>query len=142
MVLPICRKYSQCVLSSDDKAKIYVRQLRTFGKLCLCSSLALLLFQSFESCFYTRVRWWFLTEVWVTASLLKSPGPFSVFWLILIMLLSGWSPLVLFSSPFTKPLEVVPSATITIGETVTFVFQSFFQVSSRVHVFISHFAFF
>ena len=30
---------------------------------------------------------WFLTGVWVTASLLKSPGLFSVFWLISTMLL-------------------------------------------------------
>ena len=30
---------------------------------------------------------------WITASILQSPGFFSVFWLILTMLLFGWSPL-------------------------------------------------
>ena len=34
--------------------------------------------------FYSSIRWWFLTVVWVTASLLKSPGLFLVLWLILI----------------------------------------------------------
>ena len=40
---------------------------------------------------FTPVRWWSSTWVWVTASLLRSPGLFSVFWPIPIMLLSGWS---------------------------------------------------
>ena len=37
---------------------------------------------------------WFFTEIWVTASLLKSPGLFSVFWQFSTMLSFGWSPLV------------------------------------------------
>ena len=44
--------------------------------------------------FHISVCWWFFTGVWVTASLLKSPGLFLVsrpFW---IMLSFGWSPLV------------------------------------------------
>ena len=57
--------------------------------------------------FHTRVSWWFLTVVWVTASLLKSPGLFSVFWSILITLSLGWSPLVLlFPSP-PVPLSIL-----------------------------------
>ena len=32
------------------------------------------------------VSWWSFTRVWLAASLLKSPGLFSVFWLISIML--------------------------------------------------------
>ena len=36
--------------------------------------------------FPTSVIWWFLTGVWVTTSLLKSPGLFSVVWPIWIML--------------------------------------------------------
>ena len=36
----------------------------------------------------------FFTGVWVTTSLLKSPGLFSVFWQFSIMLLFWWSPLV------------------------------------------------
>ena len=42
-----------------------------------------------------HVSWWFFTEVWVTASLLKSLGFFSVFWPISTMLLFGWSSLML-----------------------------------------------
>ena len=30
--------------------------------------------------FHIGVSWWSFTEVWVTASILKSPGLFSVFW--------------------------------------------------------------
>ena len=44
----------------------------------------LLLFTPFRV-FHTSVSHWFLTEVWVTAILLKSPGLFSVFWPILTM---------------------------------------------------------
>ena len=35
--------------------------------------------------FRTRISWWSFTGVWVTASLLKPPGLFSVFWPILTM---------------------------------------------------------
>ena len=35
--------------------------------------------------FHTSVSWWFLTGVWVTASLLKSPGLVSGFWPFLAM---------------------------------------------------------
>ena len=37
---------------------------------------------------------WFFTRVWVTASLLKFPGLFLVFWPFSIMQPFGWSPLV------------------------------------------------
>ena len=30
--------------------------------------------------FHNSISWWFLTGIWVTTSLLKSPGLFSVFW--------------------------------------------------------------
>ena len=73
----------------------------------------------------------------MTASLLKSPGHFSVFWPILIMLYSGWSLVVLlFPSllvPFTNSLVTASSAQIKIGITVTFMFHRFFSslISSR-----------
>ena len=56
--------------------------------------------------FHTNISRWFFTGVWVTASLLKSPGLFSVFWPILIMLEWGWSPLVLLfqSLPVLLPI--------------------------------------
>ena len=44
--------------------------------------------------FHISVSWWFFTGVWVTTSLLKSPGLFSVFWPSSIMLSFGWSPLI------------------------------------------------
>ena len=43
--------------------------------------------------FHTSISWCFSTGVWVTASLLKSPGLFSVFWTFSIMLFL-WSSLV------------------------------------------------
>ena len=45
------------------------------------------------------------------------------------------------SSPCITPLMTVPSAPITIGITVAFMFQSFFQFLSKVQVFIPLFAF-
>ena len=46
------------------------------------------------------------------------------------------------SRPFNNPLVTVPKAPITIGITVTFMFHSFFQFSSKVQVLISLFTFF
>ena len=40
--------------------------------------------------FHISVSWWSFIRVWVTASLLKSPGLFSVFWSFSIMLSFGW----------------------------------------------------
>ena len=101
--------------------------------------LLLLLLYTFRV-FHTSISWWFFTEVWVTASLLKSPGLFSVFWPSSIMLSFGWSPLVRqltkSSRPFNNPLVTVPKAPITIGTIVTFMFHSFFQFSCKVEVFI------
>ena len=49
--------------------------------------LLLLSFYSFESFFfYISISWWFFTGAWVTASHLNSPGLFSIFWLISVML--------------------------------------------------------
>ena len=44
--------------------------------------------------FTSAIGRWFFTEVWVTASLLKSPRLFLVFWQFSTMLSFGWSPLV------------------------------------------------
>ena len=81
--------------------------------------------------FHISVSWWFFTGVWVTSSLLKSPGLFSVFWLFSIMLSFGWSPL---------PLFTVPKAPITISIIFTCMFHSFFnsQARSRYLSFFSH----
>ena len=42
--------------------------------------------------FHISDIWWSFTGVWVTVSLLKFPGLFSVFWPFSIMLSFGWSP--------------------------------------------------
>ena len=77
-----------------------------------------------------------------TASLFMFPGPFLVFrpisnyvavWMVSTRLLISKS---------SSPLVTVPSAPITTGITVTFVFHSFFRSSSKVSVLISLFAFF
>ena len=57
----------------------------SFFNLTLLLLLLLLLFYSFES-FYTNVSWWFLTGIQVTASFLKSPGLFLIFWPIIIIM--------------------------------------------------------
>ena len=64
--------------------------------------------------FYSNVSWWFSTGVWMTASLLKSPRLFSVFWLILIWF-SNCFLISKSSSPFTNFVGINPSAPITIG---------------------------
>ena len=63
----------------------------------------------------------------------KSSGLFSVFRPISIMLLSGWSLLVICksSSPFTNPLGIVLSAPTTISITATFMFHFFFSFLAR-----------
>ena len=84
---------------------------------------------------HTGVSRWFLSGVWVIASLLKSLGLFSVFWPISTMLLFAWSPLILlfskFTSPCANPLVTVPRVPITIGITVTFIFHSVFNSLER-----------
>ena len=85
--------------------------------------------------FHTSTCWLLFTGVWVKVNLLKSPGLYSVFWTIFIMLSFG-------SSTFIIPLEIVPSVRITICITVTFKFHSFFQISSKVLVLISLFTLF
>ena len=86
--------------------------------------------------FYTSISWWSFTGVWVTASLLKSTGLFSVFWPILAMLISKSS------NPFINPLVTVPKATITIGIIVTLYDPHFFPFPFKVQVCILLFAFF
>ena len=68
----------------------------------------------------------FAIEVWVTASLLSSPGLFSVFWPISVMLWSGSSRFFLWFSVFPKSLVTVSSAPTTFSITVNLVFHSFF----------------
>ena len=64
------------------------------------------------------------------ASLQESPGLFLIFWPILIMLES--CPLIFkSSSPFTNLLGIFTSASITVGITITFMFDIFFSSQAR-----------
>ena len=55
---------------------------------CKFSFFLLIIIYSFRV-FHISVNWWFFTGVWVTASLLRSPGLVSGFWLFLAMLSFG-----------------------------------------------------
>ena len=70
-----------CKLSS----KFSVLILRTICKFSLCCYHYLLLLS-----FHISVSWWSFTRDWVTASLLRSPGLFWVFWQIAAVQCSGW----------------------------------------------------
>ena len=81
--------------------------------------------------------------MWVTV---RPPGLFqvslahinyAVIFMVLILTLISNS-----SSLLSKPLETVPSAPTTIGNTITFMFHSFFKLSSKIQVFVYVFAFF
>ena len=65
------------------------------------------------SAFHISVSWWLFIGVWVTASLLKSPGLFSVFWSI------------------SSPPVTVPSAPITIASPSLSCFIDFFSSLTR-----------
>ena len=98
-------------------------------------------FTSFQV-FLTSASRWFLTGVWVTASLLKSPGLSvlavvnnAVVWIVFTLPPTSKS-----SSPFNNPLVTVPKAPITIGIIITFMFHHFFNslARSRYLSFFSH----
>ena len=90
------------------------------------------LFNSFRI-FPTSVNWWFLTGDWVTEGTLKSPGLFSVFYPILMILLMVSSRHLTSKSVIacTSLLVSVPRVSWTIGTTLTFMFHSFFSPQAR-----------
>ena len=85
------------LLVTVPRATVTIGTITTFTFHSFFSSLErsrlLLLLLLFIRVFHISVSWWSFTGDWVTASLLKSPGLFSVFWPFSIMLLSGRSPL-------------------------------------------------
>ena len=56
--------------------------------------------------FHISISWWSFTRIWVTASLLKSPGLLSVFWPILTMLFFGWSWFILWFLTLSASLPI------------------------------------
>ena len=79
----------------------------------------------------------FFTGVWVTVSLLKSPGLFSVFNNDVVWMVSTRPST---SRPFNNLLVTVPKAPITIGTIVTFMFNSFFFNSLARSSYLSFFS--
>ena len=91
--------------------------------------------------FHINVSRWFFTGVWVTASLLKSPGLFLVFWLFSTMLSFGWSPLRQFPSPLV-PLSILFKRTNYNWYNCHLHVPQFFQFPSKVEELIPLFTFF
>ena len=93
--------------------------------------------------FHTYVSWLLFTGVWVTTSLLKFPGLFSVFWPIsnsVVVLMVPTHPLISKStSSCTNTLVTLPREQIIIM-IVTFMFHSFFNslAKSRYLSLFSH----
>ena len=101
--------------------------------LLLLLSLLLLLLYSLDSfLFHTSISKWFLTGGWVTASLLKFPGLFSINWPILIILSFGLSLLVLLFPSLSVPLSILWWLSCSL----------LFQFTGKVYVLISLFTFF
>ena len=104
----ICVCVCVCVCVCKRESLIVLMwYIYTYTHKCLCLVLTYICFVDFRifpstinivviinyslSVFHISLSWWSFTGVWVTASLLKSPGLFSVFWLFTIMLSFGWS---------------------------------------------------
>ena len=87
--------------------------------------------------FHTNVNWWFSIGFWVTASLLNFLELFLVFWPISVWMVSTHPLISRFSSPFIIPFVTLPSAPITIGITVTFMFHSFVSSLARPKYYFS-----
>ena len=92
--LQFCMVFSINFKTSADTLCIHGKSISRFvGPYCML--LWSYYYNSLIRAFHISVRRWSFTGVWVTASLLKCPGLFLVFWPFLIMLSFGWSPLVL-----------------------------------------------
>ena len=86
---------SFCVSFSRTDARLCIYYLFVGSNLNSCTaSSGHYHYYSLIRTFYISVSRWFFTGVWVTASLLKFPGLFLVFWPFSIMLSFGCSPLV------------------------------------------------
>ena len=109
---------------------------------CMSTSVSLLQSFCFLRGFHISVSWWSFARVWVTASLLKSPGLFSVFW-----------PICSLDGHHTSTyFQILQSLYQSFGDCIEstnyywhnrhFHVPQFFQFPSKVEVLILLFAFF
>ena len=96
-------------LSSNVMVKSTIRQGLFLGWLSLSVVVTFYYYYYYSliRAFHISVSRWFFTGVWVTASLLKSPGLFLVFWPFSAMV-STRPPTSKSFSPFSNPLITVP----------------------------------
>ena len=141
VALRTCRKRWTIRRGDEKGSGISVLMARQFDEMIIIIIITITNILLFES---LRVSWWFLTGVWMTASLLKSPWLFSVFWSILIMQQLGWSLLVLlFPSP-PVPLSILDYTKWIIYNWCysQFHLSQLFQFSPKVSVLTFLYAFF
>ena len=90
--IPLTRFLLESFVSSSFLVLLrYSFWILSFISTCLmvsASIIIIIIIYSFRV-FHISVNWWFFTGVWVTASLLKSPGLVSGFWPFLVMLSFG-----------------------------------------------------
>ena len=70
--------YSNNIVNFQESTTILNAHTKKVWKLIVCTSYHYYYLQDFP----TSVSWWSFTGVWVTGRILRSPGLFSVFWLI------------------------------------------------------------
>ena len=118
------QRESFCVVLKEqhfifNSAKVFLPAVNSTSQFFMVSSVDFmtLYYYFFYSwrVFYISVSRWFFTGVWVTASLLKSSGLFSVFWSFSVVWMVSTRPATCkSSSTFNNPLVIVPKAPISI----------------------------
>ena len=95
---------------------------------CVCVSVCVRV--NFFARFSHIFSWWSFAGFWVTTSLLRTPGLVLGFLLIYnnakIFIVSIRPPICNALTPISKPLGIVPRASITDGITTTLIFHGFF----------------
>ena len=84
--LSLFRLSFSLTLWSEGTAKLAIQQVLFFAD---CHWIIIIITIWSFRVFHISISWWFFTGVWVTASLLKSPGLVSWFWPFSVMLSFG-----------------------------------------------------
>ena len=92
--------------------------------------------------FHISFSWWFCTEIWVIASLLKSPGLsiLAIFNNAVVWMIFPCSLISKPSSSYNNPLETIIKSPITIGIIITYMFPIFFFNSQARSRYLSFFS--